>query len=697
MSADSTGHDLFGVERPNPAALLTTLAVINATWQHQGRTYLDNFVPFVVEVMREDASRSWTEADVRDRLATTFGLLLPAKVVGALLRRSALRDRVKRDHNQFTLTDRGSAEDRAKIGVAQADCRRKQKKLADALVLFANERFDFELNADAAEAVLAIYIERHAVPLLASATRGQNPDAPQGPVGEDYIIGTFVVDVVGRDPQLFEYLDQMVKGSMLASALYLNVEADIDRKFNDTTLFLDTPLILKALGFEGSQAESAILQVIQIAVRQGARIGCFEHTVKETRNILDSVRANLSSASRRPDEMAVLSHFRAIKFNPSDVEVIIGRLEQKIIALGARILPTPPHSDRLGVDEDALETLMQKRVKYAHRGPLLNDLDSLTAIHRLRGGRSQPHLERCKALLVTDNESLVRLARDFFDRREHQWPIAMVDNDLAALTWLKEPQSYPDLPRAQIVADCTAAHAPSPPLWARVSEEIDRLEERGQISEGDIALLRYSREAAQAIMDTTLGDPVRANQASMHKALDRAKAQILEPVHRELDDALARAEGAARGISELNVANANLEEGLRDSNDTVSALKETLEQREAELEAAGARRRATVAAVNQQARSRARSIRIAMLVVAVIVASAGLVSLIPAISAAFPQQALIATQVAAALALIAGLFGAIPEMAKKLENLLTERWQAKELKRLRLDSEISGSITGPQV
>lgn len=273
LSADSTGHDLFGVERPNPAALLTTLAVINATWQHQGRTCLDNFVPFVVEVMREDASRSWTEADVRDRLATTFGLLLPAKVVGALLRRSALRDRVKRDHNQFTLTDRGSAEDRAKIGVAQADCRRKQKKLADALVLFANERFDFELNADAAEAVLAIYIERHAVPLLASATRGQNPDAPQGPVGEDYIIGTFVVDVVGQDPQLFEYLDQMVKGSMLASALYLNVEADIDRKFNDTTLFLDTPLILKALGFEGSQAESAILQVIQIAVRQGARIG----------------------------------------------------------------------------------------------------------------------------------------------------------------------------------------------------------------------------------------------------------------------------------------------------------------------------------------------------------------------------------------------------------------------------------------
>lgn len=679
------GQDLFGVDRPNPTALLTTLAVINATWQHQGRTYLDNFVPFVVEVMREDACKAWSENEIRDRLAGVFGLLIPAKVAGSLLRRAAQRGDARRDHNLFTLTNQGSATDRARIGAAQAECRRQQKHLADSLTSFANERFGFQWNPDEAEGVLAEYIELHAVPLLASSTRGTSADSPQGPVGEEYIVGIFVAEVISKDPVLFGYLDQMVKGSMLASALYLSVESDIDRKFSQTTLFLDTPILLKALGFEGPEAEAATVQVIHMAVRQEARVACFEHVLKETRNVLDGARASLASAKPRPDEMAVLAHFRASNVSPADVEILIGRLEQKVVALGASIVAAPTHVPHLGVDEDKLEALMQDRIKYTHRNSLLTDLDSLTAIHRLRGGSSQPHLERCKALLVTDNDRLVAVGREFFGRREHQWPLAMIDNDVAALVWLKEPQQYPDLPRAQVIADCAAAHAPSPPLWDRVSEEIDRLEARGDIAEADIALLRYSREATQAIMETTLGDPVRANTAAIHRALAKARERITQPVREELNAARGQAAAALLDANDLNAQNAELEAGLRASADSIASLKLEVSSRKADVEELTRQRDATIAAVSRSASARARRVRLIVVAIAGLLTVAGLAALVPAVSAALPSAAVASTGVLGGLGLVTGVFGSIPDLAKRFETFLSGRWTTRELRRLGLE------------
>ncbi|MCW5951401.1 MAG: hypothetical protein KIT69_04010, partial [Propionibacteriaceae bacterium] len=493
MSDALSGEGLFGEKHPNPTALLTSLAIINVNWEHHRRSYLDNFVPFAVEAMRSRADQSWTEAEVRDGLALTFGLLIPTRVVGSLLRRAANRGLASRRQNRFSLTSAGQQIDAAQtFGTLQAECRRQQRSLADALVDMAAQRFNLSWSAEDAEEALAAFIEGHAVPLLAAATRGSGYEPTDGQAGRDYVVSVFVADVVKRDPARFGYLDQMVKGSMLASALYLEVQADVDRKFANTTLYLDTPVLLKSLGLEGPEAEQAGRQVIAMALGQDARVACFEHTLTETRRVLESAKAALASPRHRREGNGVLMHFRAINASPSDLDLVIARLERKIADLGARVLPSPDHSERLGVDEAGLESMLQRRVGYHHRESLLIDLDSLTSVHRVRQGAAPRQLERCRALLVTDNDRLVSTGRDFFDRTAHEWPVAILENDLAALLWVKEPQRFPDVPRVQVIADCMAALSPSQPLWSKVTEEIDRLQTRGEITEGDVAILRFS-------------------------------------------------------------------------------------------------------------------------------------------------------------------------------------------------------------
>lgn len=676
-----TQTDLFGGERrPNATELLTTLALINVNWEVDRRSYLDNFVPFLLEAIRDPKVHGWSEAEAQAQLERTFGLAVPTKVVGSLLRRAARRGLAVRDNNRYVLTTEGRGDGLTPVAAARADCRRQQRNLACALATMVAARFGLQWTVEEAEEALASYIEQHAVPLLAASTRGVSIQPLEVPLGTEYIVSIFVAEIAERDPEQFKYLDQMVKGSMLASALYVSVQGDVNRRFSNTTLYLDAPVCLKALGFEGSEAEIAARQVISMAIRQGAIVACFEHSVKEMVGVLDSAKTALTTGARRTDELGVLAHLRASGCTPSDVELIIERIEQRIGSLGLRVEATPPYRDHLGVDEVALEEELQKKVGYLHHPSLLTDLNSLTAIHRLRQGRSPRQLERCRAILVTDNDRMSAVGRSFFDRNEHQWPVVIMENDLAALVWVKEPQSFPDLPRAQVIADCYAALSPSRALWQKVSQEIDRLQARGAITEDDVAILRYSHEASTAIMNATLGEPTRVTGPTIREALAHAKDMASEPVARERDDALTRARAAEVEGATLESARQALMGDLQIAQGEAGEKSLQIADLTAQLEALQRKEARMRTGIRENARQSARRARLLIVALAVVVTAFGAASLIPEVAAIMSGWVLVLSRSAAVLALVATIFGTVPDLSKKAEDWLAKR---EELRRLR--------------
>src|SRR5207245_2347848 len=62
-------------------------------------------------------------------------------------------------------------------------------------------------------------------------------------------------------------------------------------------------------------------------------------------------------------------------------------------------------------DERELQEALEREIHYVRHDALVNDVDSLAAIVRLRGGRDAPYLEQCGALFVSSNIPLVRAAR----------------------------------------------------------------------------------------------------------------------------------------------------------------------------------------------------------------------------------------------------------------------------------------------
>jgi hypothetical protein len=579
-------------------ALLASLAIIKANWDFSQESYVDNFLPFFLDaaIGAGDAPLSTLAAKVHIR--ERFGIDIPEGVLSTLSRRAAHKKFGHRDNGTF-VADPAKLAGTRDLARQKADHLRKQAALVNQLVIFAKERFQRSLSIEEAEDGLLDHIERHSVPLLGSVVHGAPYDARPSSSSDkntEYIVNAFVGHVVSSMPEAFEHLEAVVKGSMLAVSLYLPNGSELGRRIDRTTFYLDAPVLLKALGYEGQEAMDAAKDLIALSREAGAELACFEHSVNEVRGILQrSANKATHGAFHGSNRRATDSHFANLGLTASDLLLMSQRLDDDVNALGVEIQERPDPTRALTIDELALEELMEATMGYSSRDALLNDLDSLTAVHRLRGGRSSSRLENCRALLVTTNAGLARVGRSFFMHGgDHEWPPALTDHHLATLVWLKKPHAAPSMPRRQILADCFAALEPGGRIWDRYLDEIQRLSSRGEISETDVMLLRYSTEAERSLMDRTMGDADQVTAATVAGILETVKAEIVSPAVQERD-ALVEAMGTVRDELE------GVEQALEDRETALAKERaakaasdghaESLEVRLAQLENADQNRR----------------------------------------------------------------------------------------------------------
>jgi len=240
------------VRRPSASARLVALSYLKAQW-NEGRSFLDNFVPYVAECLRRRNVAVRLE-DVREDLAEHFGLEIPLHTVGELLGRAANKGLVV-DNEGLFIPQAGSLAGWA-MPDAQAEMSRCQTALTERFAAFAQRRFSKELTVEEASAAIDAYVEDHAVPLMLRVRGGPDSTLPLSLSETTVMVAAFIEQVFESDPECFGYLERVVQGSMLASALYLPDPGSITRKFRKTVVYLDTPFVLQLLGHAGSRLET---------------------------------------------------------------------------------------------------------------------------------------------------------------------------------------------------------------------------------------------------------------------------------------------------------------------------------------------------------------------------------------------------------------------------------------------------------
>ncbi len=497
---------------------IPSLAILKVNWD-RGVDYIDNFVPFVAECLRGAPEPEVSMA------------YLQKAMIGALktiLKRTVKRGYAEKVERIFRRKD--SALEKIELTKIRAEVLRQHEALVQKLVRFCQDQYKVEWSNEQASTALLSYIYNRSSPLLASTVEGV-PDLQPLPRIEhsEFIVSKFTLELFHNDPEGFRFLETIVKGSILASAAFYPDLGQIHQRFETTEIYFDTPFLLRAIGSAGPTFQVACREVIDLLYQQNASLRCFQHTRDEMWGVLDAA----AHALRRPAGMRgpggqTLEYFISLQYQPSDVELILAKLDSVLEALHIHVKAKPGFKIALGLDEAVLEQALRDEVHYRYEGALLHDLNSLTAIYRIRRGEAFPKIESCRALFLTTNANLAKASRKFF-RANHlepdgSAPVCVLDDFISTLVWLKNPATAPELPRQRIIADCYAALNPPDDLWRKYLAEINRLQQAGNISDDDYHLLRFSTEARDVLMDLTFGDEDTFVIGTVEEILEKAKS-----------------------------------------------------------------------------------------------------------------------------------------------------------------------------
>lgn len=517
------------------SSTLVSLAILKTNYDELGKSYIHNFLPFLADCLNECSHSVASAPEIQECLEKTFGFRLPQGVIQTLLKRAAREGLVNVQDGVYVIDEAMASH--FDLSAKRQDAIRKYEALVEKFQEFALSKHGVELQRETGDDLLLDFIEIHSLPILASVVRGDPIRVtPKDQDRNEFLVSSFILHLYESDPAGFTHLETTVKGSMLAASVFLQLGKP-EQGFKKLELYLDTPFLIKALGFEGDSSKEAALELLRLAKNLGARLACFSHTLGELEGVLEACANSLSHPRKRRDHVRNVEEYcLEQRIGASDLQLMIARLRILLNNIDIRIADTPDYSKHTSVDEVKFESVLAEEVQYGRRPQLIHDLDSLTAIHRLRGGKSLKDLEFSSALFVTPNSGVVRSALVFF-REElsgESAPHAILDHELMTLVWLKNPTAAPELPRKQIVADCYAALRPSETLWKKYLDELERLRDSESIGEDDYYVLRFSLDARRALMDATLGEPGGFSAGTIHEVLERARRNATADLEHEL-------------------------------------------------------------------------------------------------------------------------------------------------------------------
>ena len=516
-------HAAFGQSRGD--SVLVSFAILQVNYDDRDSSYIDNFVPFVAQCVKESDHDEVSTSEVQERLKARFGLTIPQHALALIIKKGARRGYYKLQNHALVRDNTALAA--IDIEPSRQLALRSYQDLLNRFIEFVRVRFSRDLTEEVADSCLLQYIMDRSLPIVRTTLLGESFQPELGnPNGLDFLVAEFIIHLAESDVSGFEQLNLIVRGCMLATAVYLPDPNERSRKITDLDIYFDTPLLVNLLGLHGEARRQATVELIDLLHGLGISTRCFAHTFSETENLILSCAGELRSTQvsdgQRHNE--IVTYALSMGIGRSELEMIAGSLENRLVELGITVRNAPDYSRSTSIDESKLESSLQTAVGYLNAGARTKDLESLTAIWRLRGGNAMRSFESARAIFVTSNHKVVSASMDFFHERPNGFdvPVCALEGQLATVAWLRKPTVAPDLPGKQIIADCYAALEPGDALWKRYVSVVDRLRRDGSVTEEEYATLRFTVEAKRALMAEVVGNDSELVIGSIPEILRRA-------------------------------------------------------------------------------------------------------------------------------------------------------------------------------
>lgn len=502
---------------------LSSLAMLKVRVD-QGGDYLEYLRPFILHVLPSTKGKAVTDESVSISLLDEFGLSIPRRTTQILLQRLTKRGGpLKKQNNTFVLEGDLPSDD---LTSRRTEASRKISAVAQALLCFAKDNHDKDLSEDEAFEALTLFLSKFSVSCIRSYLRGTAlPDNITAKDGNLLLVCEFVKKLNLTSPERFEDFILLVQGHMLANALLCPDLQSVGKTYAGVSFFLDTPILLQAIGLEGEVRQQAVQEMIRLLQSLSGQVGYFSHTFAELKFVIKKTAEFIDS----PQGVgAIIDEARKLGKTKSDLILEAENSKDSLDKLNLIPKNTPPYIEKYQIDESIFGDTLDDSVSYKNPKAKQNDINSVRSIYVLREGAAPHSIETSKAVFVTSNSGFAKAAYEYGKNIEQTKEVSPVISDfsLANTAWLKAPQGAPSLPRKEVVAFSYAALRPNKDFLQKMLAEADKLEKQGKISERSHQMLRSNHSIQEDLLSHTLGEDDALTERSITTVLQRAENEI---------------------------------------------------------------------------------------------------------------------------------------------------------------------------
>ena len=485
MSSRGYAPDLTGARRG-----LATIAFLKAQFD-AGMDHLDMFQPFVEEAIQDYPSDDIDVPGVQSAIRKSTGLKIPGEIVMTLLRRARKKGVLTRAGGRFLRTSNSGKNRELSTRIQNLEL--ALVSLAKCLRQFATGQGEELISDDDALAELTSFLDVNHIGVVL----GQKIDVGSSDSGPrlDHVVAAFVSEVVTEGGEHLSTLDAVVKGLIVQNALLLRDVPMAGRQLEGLAVFVDTGVLLRALGYAGTTERLAAAEALGLIRSAGARLAAFVATVEEVEGVLRVYEKNLGSTAgvKNLRGNPMTQYFLGTRATPADIRQEVVLLRQNLQKLGIQVRDFPKHIQKYTEDERALAEALRDltRDENTFDPRVWHDVQAIAAVLTLRAGVRPNRMANAGFVFASGSGRTVKNATRWYREAHPQGVEPIVHfRSVTNAAWFLRPAKASDVPMHELVAVCAGVLRPKPQVWERFLQGLEHLIKSGDLSDDEsIAIL----------------------------------------------------------------------------------------------------------------------------------------------------------------------------------------------------------------
>lgn len=369
----------------------------------------------------------------------------------------------------------------------------------------------------------------------------------------DYQIGRFV-DEKCKNNKFEKIIKKLMVGELLASSIGI-VQTYKTEQFNKTKIILDTPIVLRILGISTDGMQDVYKDMVDKAIRLGASVSVFEHSIEEVRNILHGAKEWLDDrgydVSLASDALIYYKNEGKRQENISWDEMMLEKNLEKLKIDVTSVDINEKYNESIKDIKKKITEIYSNVNGYKEKEESLdNDAESINNIFLLRKRFGAQNIFSCRAVFLTNNIALAVAAGRYYRDAYHKnnFPHVITDVYLGTLLWMNDTIKLEEMSWSLLTAQTYAALRPTNEFWESYTRIIDELKEQGELTNEIAFMLRTNSIISNDLMRMTDGEirkltvetPTKLYRQIREQAKNEGVKEAMEIGERKLNEAEER-------------------------------------------------------------------------------------------------------------------------------------------------------------